>query len=425
MAGGQAGQGTGDEECYRDDGLLDRLAAELPEGRAGLSRIWAVLPRARLVGGVVRDLIAGRVVSDLDLATPEAPDRVIAALAGAGIKVVPTGLAHGTVTAVIAGRPYEITTLRRDERTDGRHAVVAWTDDWREDAARRDFTINAMSCGCDGVVHDYFGGRADVRTGHVRFVGDAATRIHEDALRILRFFRFHARYGRGEPDGAAMAAIAALADGLARLSVERVWSELRRILAGPALMETLALMERSGVLARLLPEGTDRPALDRLLATGAPADAILRLGVLAPGDAGGLAARLRLSRAEAVALSSVRAAPVPDPAADDDARRRLLADEPAEILVRRSWVGQAARLGRPSADWDELRQDLTARPRPVFPLAGRDLLAAGIPPGPRVGQALAELRAWWMAGGCRARRQACLARLGEGAADRTAGPAPG
>ncbi|WP_240161874.1 CCA tRNA nucleotidyltransferase [Gluconacetobacter azotocaptans] len=413
-------------DAYRDDRLLDRLAGELPEARAGLARIWAVLPRARLVGGVVRDLIAGRPVADIDMATPEAPERVMAALAEAGIRIVPTGLAHGTVTAVVAGRPYEVTTLRRDERTDGRHAVVAWTDDWREDAARRDFTINAMSCGRDGVVHDYFGGRADVRAGHVRFVGDAATRIHEDALRILRFFRFHARYGRGEPDGAAMAAITALADGLARLSAERVWSELRRILAGPALMPTLALMAQSGVLARLLPEGADRPALDRLLATGAPAEPILRLGVLAQGDAGGLATRLRLSRAETLTLSSVMSligtAPMPDPALDDDARRRLLADEPADVLVRRSWVGQAARLGHPSAEWDALRRDLVARPRPVFPLAGRDLLAAGVAPGPRIGQALAEVRAWWMAGGCRADRKACLARLRECAVDGAAGP---
>ncbi|WP_408906116.1 CCA tRNA nucleotidyltransferase [Nguyenibacter vanlangensis] len=414
-----------------DDDLLGRLAASLPEGYAGLCRLWQVLPQARLVGGVVRDLIARRPVADLDLATPESPERVLDLLRRAGIKVVATGLAHGTVTAVLDGRPYEITTLRRDERTDGRHAVVAWTGDWAEDAARRDFTINAMSCGRDGVLHDYFGGRADLDAGHVRFVGDAATRIAEDALRILRFFRFHARYGRGTPDAPAMAAIVAAATaetgGLSRLSAERVWSELRRILAGPALVETLRLMDRTGVLARLLPPSEagqghaagqghdipayDIPALERLLACGAPPDPVLRLGMLARAPAGDLAARLRLSRAEAASLAAMRAGPAPDPASDDDARRRLLADEPADALVRRSWREQAQRLGAPSPDWDALRADLLARPRPVFPVAGRDVLAAGAAPGPHVGQILARLRAWWMAGGCHAGRRDCLACL--------------
>ncbi|MBB2161690.1 CCA tRNA nucleotidyltransferase, partial [Gluconacetobacter sacchari] len=276
----------------RDGGL-----AALPPGTAeGLARLWTLLPAARLVGGVVRDLLAGRAVADIDMATPEPPERVQAILAGAGIKVVATGLAHGTVTAVIGGRPYEITTLRRDERTDGRHAVVAWTGDWRQDAARRDFTINAMSCDRDGVVHDYFGGRADLAAGRVRFVGDAAARIREDALRVLRFFRFHARYGRGAPDTAAMAAIVACRDGLSRLSAERVWSEMRRILAGPALIATLAAMEEAGVLDRLLPGGCDRPALARLVEAGAPEDAVLRLAVLARAAPDVLAARLRLSR---------------------------------------------------------------------------------------------------------------------------------
>ncbi|WP_183115477.1 CCA tRNA nucleotidyltransferase [Gluconacetobacter diazotrophicus] len=414
------------------DDLPCRLATVLPDGRAGLDRLWAVLPRARLVGGVVRDLLAGRPVSDLDLATPEPPDQVLAALEAAGIKVVATGLAHGTVTAVIAGRPYEITTLRRDERTDGRHAVVAWTDDWAEDAARRDFTINAMSCGRDGVVHDAFGGRADLEAGHVRFVGDPATRIREDALRVLRFFRFHARYGQGTPDAAAMAAIAdaAAAGALSRLSAERVWSELRRILSGPAVMESLDLMERTGVLARLLPEGYDLPALARLVAAGAPPDAILFLGVLARATPGHLAARLRLSRAEAASLAALGATPesavpdlgmpdlgVPEPGADDDARRRMLANEAAEILVRRSWRVQAERVGAPSAAWDGLRADLLARARPVFPLAGRDVVAAGVAAGPRVGAVLERVRDWWMAGGCRAGRRACMAQLERMVAD--------
>ena len=183
--------------------------------------IFDALPHARIVGGAVRDALIGRAVADIDLATPDTPDAVAAALARSGIRCVPTGLDHGTQTAVVNGRGYEITTLRRDVETDGRHAVVAFTDDWREDAARRDFTINAMSMTRDGAVFDYFGGQADLRAGIVRFVGDAATRIAEDYLRILRFFRFFARYG-GTPDPAAVAAIRDALPGLAGLSVERV-----------------------------------------------------------------------------------------------------------------------------------------------------------------------------------------------------------
>lgn len=176
------------------------------------------------MGGVVRDLMMGRSVADVDLATPEPPEQVLATLKQAGIKAIPTGLAHGTVTAVIESAPYEITTLRRDVETDGRHAVVVWTADWREDAARRDFTMNAMSRGRDGVLHDYFGGQQDLAQGLVRFVGNAATRIAEDALRILRFFRFQARYGRGQPDAEAIEAVTAQAGLLRGLSVERIWS---------------------------------------------------------------------------------------------------------------------------------------------------------------------------------------------------------
>lgn len=391
--------------------LADRLAALPPDIGRGLGRLWGLLPQARLVGGVVRDLLAGRTVADIDMATPEPPERVQAILTEAGIKVVATGLAHGTVTAVIAGRPYEITTLRRDERTDGRHAVVAWTGDWKEDAARRDFTINAMSCDHHGVAHDDFGGRADLAAGRVRFVGDASARIREDALRVLRFFRFHARYGRGVPDAEAMGAITALRDRLSRLSAERVWSELRRILVGPGVVATLELMEACGVLACLLPEGCDLPALGRLIEAGAPDDAVLRLAVLARAAPDVLAGRLRLSRAETAALAAIRSGPLPDPAMDEDGRRRLLADEPAQALIGRSWWVQAERLGIRSPAWDALRADLLARARPVFPLAGRDLVQAGMAPGPRMGQVLGQARAWWLAGGCRAGRRDCLAYL--------------
>lgn len=364
------------------------------------------LPEARLVGGCVRDALAGRAVADIDLATPRAPDSVMQALAAAGLRAVPTGLAHGTITAVSQHRGFEITTLRRDEDTDGRHARVAWTGDWREDAARRDFTFNAMSMAPDGAVFDYFGGVADLRAGVVRFVGDPAARLAEDYLRVLRFFRFHARYGHGPPDPAALAAIRDAVPGLARLSAERVWSELKRILAAPDPSGALALMQELGILAAVLPDGADPPRLSRLVAAGAPADPLLRLAALLEGDAAALAERLRLSLAERHALLALRQGPAPGPGMDDAALRLLLADTPAPILIGRGWLA-----GEAGADWDALRARLAAMPRPVFPLEGRDALALGVRPGPEVGRLLREVQAWWRAGGCAADAAACRAEL--------------
>ncbi|MDN6042422.1 MAG: CCA tRNA nucleotidyltransferase, partial [Acetobacter sp.] len=254
-----------------------------PAQRKALAHIWAVLPHARLVGGVVRDLLAGRSVADVDIATPEPPEHVQAALEAAGIKVVPTGLAHGTVTAVIESAPYEITTLRQDTETDGRHAVVSWTQDWQQDAARRDFTINAMSRDKEGVLFDYFGGQADLQAGHVRFVGQAAQRIEEDALRILRFFRFQGRYGHGQPDVQAVTAIEQRTDLLKKLSVERVWSELQRLLVGPQAAQQVLLMARLGVLAAVFAQGVRVEHFAALVAVGAPPEPVLRLAGLIDG----------------------------------------------------------------------------------------------------------------------------------------------
>ena len=383
---------------------LDRLP-----GRAGLSRIWSLLPDARLVGGVVRDMLSDRPVSDLDLATPEQPVAVMDRLRGDRIKVIPTGLAHGTVTAVLDGQPFEITTLRRDVETDGRHALVAWTDDWREDAARRDFTINAMSIDRQAALHDYFDGAADLQAGRVRFVGDPATRIAEDALRILRYFRFQARYGRGSPDPAALDAIGAAVGLLRRLSAERVWAELRRLLEGPDPADLVRLMRRLGVLDAVLPQAGDPDRLARLLALDAPPDPLLRLAALASGNAASLAARLKLSNADAERLGTLMHGVRPDPGLDDDALRRLLVDSTAASLSDRCWLG-AAGSDDPAA-WSSLRRRLHALDRPVFPLSGRDVVAAGLAPGLAVGAALREVEAWWRDGGCRADRTACLARL--------------
>ncbi len=366
-----------------------------------LRAVLAALPEARLVGGCVRDALAGLPVADIDLATPEPPDSVMQRLCSAGLKAVPTGIAHGTVTAVALHRGFEITTLRRDVETDGRHALVAFTSDWREDAARRDFTINAMSMTPDGAVFDYFDGVADLRAKRVRFVGVAAERIAEDYLRVLRFFRFWARYGAGPPDRAATQAIAAAVAGLARLSAERVWGELRRILAADDPRGAVELMQTLGVLQAVLPEGAAPHRLAALTGCGAPPDPLLRLVALLDGDALALSDRLRLSGAERDRLIALRAAPAPPPDASDAALRRALAEAPRRVVEGRIWLagGDAALLSR-----------LAATATPEFTLRGRDLAAAGVPPGPAMGAMLSSLRDWWLDGGCSADPQAELAR---------------
>ena len=369
---------------------------------SALTAVLMALPGARLVGGAVRDALMGWPVADVDLATPDPPDAVTRALREAGLKAAPTGLEHGTITAISDHRGFEVTTLRRDVATDGRRAVVAFTDDWREDAARRDFSINAMSMTSDGEVYDYFDGVADLRAGRVRFVGDAVQRIAEDFLRILRFFRFHARYGRGEPDRDALVAIAAAVPGLARLSAERVWSELKRILAAPDPRGAITLMQRLGVLDAVLPEGTDVDRFARLIARNAPADAILRLAALLAGDAEALAERLRFSIAERARLLALRVPVAPPAGADDATLRRFLADTPKEILIDRLWLAGSDA---------SLRARLAAMEAPIFPLHGRDLRAAGLPPGPAVGALLRDLRNWWLEGGCVADVATCRAEM--------------
>jgi poly(A) polymerase len=361
-----------------------------------LGRVWDALPEARVVGGAVRDALAGRPVADIDLATPWAPDRVMAALKQAGLKAVPTGLAHGTVTAVADGRGFEVTTLRRDVETDGRHAVVAFTEDWRLDASRRDFTINAMSMARDGSVFDYFDGTADLRAGRVRFVGAPAARIAEDYLRVLRFFRFHARYARVLPDVDTLDALRGGIPGLARLSVERVWMELRRILAAPEPDEAVGLMRELGVWGAVLPEAGVPFRLERL-----PADPVLRLAAALTGDPLAVAIRLKLSNDDRDRL--VRLLATPSAGGSDANLRRLLADHSREDLIDRTWLDGSA----------DVRTRLAGMERPVFPLEGRHVVAMGVPAGPRVGALLRDVRQWWMDSGCCAGPAACLAKLAQ------------
>ncbi len=373
--------------------------------------VLAALPGARAVGGCVRDALAGREVHDVDIAAPLPPEAIAARLREAGLKVFETGLAHGTVTAVLGRQPVEVTALRRDVATDGRHAEVAWTTDWREDAARRDFRINAMSCDTAGHLWDYHGGREDLAEGRVRFVGDAATRLREDYLRALRFFRFWARYGRGDPDAEAVEAIRGAVEGLRRrIAPERIWMELKRLLEAPDPVEAIALMEQTGIRDAVLPEGAAPDLLCAGLSRGLPRDPVLRLAVLVPADAADarLPDRLRWSREEAERYRAARAAlPLPADLAED-ALRRLLADHPKEALSDATWLREAR--GEPG-DWPALRARISVTDLPVFPLQGRDLLAAGLPPGPELGRILARLRGWWLAGGCTATREECLAEL--------------
>ena len=388
---------------------------------------------ARFVGGCVRDALLGLETGDIDLATPVRPDAVIAALAAAHIKAVPTGLAHGTVTAVIPPRTFEITTLRRDVETDGRHAVVAFDAGWDEDAARRDFTINAIYLTPEGQLYDPVGGCADLAAGRVRFVGDATTRIAEDVLRILRYYRFEARFGSRDGDPAARAACRAAVGKLPTLSAERVSRELMRLIGGPTPIRAVTMMRDDGVLAAVLPEATRIDRLGQLLALTAPApgalppplaregrggglpDPILRLAALIDPDKAGavaLAKRLRLSSAEQRRLAGLMPPAALDPAGDHKAQRLALyrfgAVRYRDLALLLAADGQIT-----PARLHELLALAASWPIPKFPLAGEDVTDLGISQGPEVGRLLAAVKHWWEDGDFTADRAACLARLKE------------
>ena len=360
---------------------------------------------ARFVGGCVRDAVLGRDAEDVDIATTLRPDAVTAALVAAVIKAIPTGIAHGTVTAVTHGRALEITTLRRDVETDGRHAVVAFTDDWARDAARRDFTMNALYADAEGAVFDPTGaGVADLRAGRVAFVGEAAVRIREDALRILRFFRFLAWYGRGEPDAEGLAACALGRDSLAVLSAERVWMELLRLLSADDPREAVRLMATTGVLAAVLPEATRLSRFDALVRIETEQlfthDPVLRLAALLPDEpdvARALASRLRMSNAERDRIvAGLGTMPVNSWIGPREVRRAIWREGsgPLRDRVMLDWAAS----DRPAAatQWRALLPMIDSWPRPVFPLTGDEVHAAGVPAGPLVGKVMREVEAWWI-----------------------------
>jgi tRNA nucleotidyltransferase/poly(A) polymerase len=380
-----------------------------PQVRTVFAALDAEAGATRIVGGAVRDALLGRSVADADFATILTPNEVVARCEAAGLKTVPTGIEHGTVTVVAEGRPFEVTTLRRDVETDGRRAVVAFTSDWKEDAARRDLTINALYCDAEGEVFDPLDGLSDLKAGRVRFIGDAEARIREDYLRILRFFRFFAWYGSGRPDADGLKACARLKSGIATLSAERVWAELKRLLAAPQPGRALLWMRTTEVLQRALPESWGIDAVHRLVAAekaeGWEPDALLRLEAILPPHRArmdALAERLRLSRSEAVRLVAWANAPEPDPdMPESDLARALyrvgeggetgVADRLKHALARALDNGhdQAADAFR------RLLGQARAWRRPVFPVSGRDLVARGIEPGPAVGERLRELEERW------------------------------
>ncbi|MGF7176796.1 CCA tRNA nucleotidyltransferase [Azospirillum doebereinerae] len=394
-----------------------------PESQAVFAALAAGGADARFVGGCVRDAWLGRPVKDIDVATHAPPERVMALLDAAGLRAIPTGVAHGTVTALSGGKPYEITTLRRDVESFGRHARVEFTDDWVEDAARRDLTMNALNCTLDGLVRDPFGGLADMAAGRVRFVGDARRRIAEDVLRLLRFFRFHAHYGRGAPDPEALAACVELAPRLPTLSGERVRGELFRLLTAPDAAGVWQLMIDRGVMAHLLPMATATARLDRLarlehdLGTEAVPDPTRRLAAVLEADRTGalaVADTLRLSNTERDRLAALVEPPVPVSPSDDAVKRRQALYRIGDAALYRDLVLMAAVESGGPLDLTALRAALATAgdlPDLRLPVAGRDLLALGVPHGPGLGQRLKEIEAWWIAEDFRPGREACLDRV--------------
>jgi poly(A) polymerase len=398
----------------------------------GLARVLDLLNHdgeARVVGGAVRNSLMGLPVSDMDIATTLPPEAVQARAEAAGIKCVPTGIKHGTVTLVVDGHPYEVTTLRRDVETFGRHAQVEFTDDWRADAERRDLTINALYADKTGLVHDYVGGVEDIARANIRFIGNAAERIAEDYLRILRFFRFFAHYGRGRPDAEGINASAAARDKIRKLSAERIWAEMKKLLSAADPFRALLWMRTSGVLTVVLPE-TEKWGIDAMPALveaegrfGWKPDPLLRLSAIVPPDVErieAMATRLRLSTAERTALTDYAACP---PIGDEMSGAQL-----DQLLYRHGHGGAIGRLrmalAKAAHDAEDGPDNLArigrlrmlldraqSWARPVMPVRGADLIAAGLPAGPGVGEKLSRLEDAWLASNFKMTKDELLATL--------------
>ena len=395
---------------------------------APLKAVFAALTSeggtARVVGGAVRNTLLGMPVTDIDIATTVLPNDVMRLATAHGLSAHPTGIEHGTVTVVANGHPFEVTTLRRDVETDGRRALVAFTTDWAEDAARRDFTINALYTAPDGTLFDITGGRADLKARHIRFIGDPHDRIREDYLRILRFFRFTAQYGVGPPDAPGLAACRELKVGMTGLSGERIGAETLKLVVAPRAAEVVALMRDAGLLDIIAGAGADAGCFERLVAIertlGVAPDAVTRLAALAsnPGNAAEMARRLRLSNVQTEALKAA-ATPSPafDPAISEAAARACLYRIGPENFRRAARVAWAASQTAIDDVPHKYRASLPDRwTAPALPFRGSDVMALGIAAGPRIGKILESFENWWITGDFTADAAAQKAKLAELAA---------
>ncbi|MEP9396609.1 CCA tRNA nucleotidyltransferase [Mesorhizobium sp. KR2-14] len=404
-------------------------------GDADLQKLLQALnaddQQARIAGGAVRNALLGQPVADVDIATTTEPDETARRAKAAGFKTVPTGADHGTITVIAGGRPFEVTTLRADVETDGRRAKVRFGRDWKADAERRDFTINALYAEADGQVVDLVGGLADLESRTLRFIGDPEARIREDFLRILRFFRFFAWYGAGRPDAEGLKACARLKEGLDQLSAERVWSELKKLLAAPDPSRALLWMRQAGVLTRILPE-SEKWGIDAIHALarteadlGWPADPMLRLEAIVPPDAArmeAMAERLRLSNAEAERLAQWAAASAPASTMSEGAFAKMLYRGERGGIVDRLKLALASARGRAVEDdkammeaggYSRLLGFAVKWERPVFPVNGGDLAALGVAKGPKMGDMLRALESAWVDSGFALERGALLERAAE------------
>ena len=383
----------------------------------------------RFVGGCVRDALAKKPVHDIDLGTPDKPEQVVALLKAADIRAVPTGLQHGTVTAVTKGKSFEITTLRRDVETDGRRAVIAYTDDWIVDSSRRDFTINAMSANRAGDVYDYHEGIPDLAHGRIRFIGRADDRIQEDYLRILRYFRFFALFGRPPYDDAAFSACRKHAQGLENISAERIQYELMRTLGATEPAEAFIMMRDAHVLEVVLPEATQIGSLRSaawlesrgLVMDGLAPSPLRRLGALlgTNTDAKAVAKRLRLSNLDTARLAALlKLLPAMKLPTDAVATRRMMHKLGAEAVVDAavvSWACRLADIGKLPHDESQARREqlevALSWETPSLPIDGSDAKKAGIPHGPDIGHALRTVEDWWANNDFEPDREGCLKRL--------------
>jgi poly(A) polymerase len=391
---------------------VGELAAQIwlrePATQAVMTALGGETGDARFVGGCVRNALLMETVSDVDIATVHDPDEVTRRLQAADIKVVPTGIEHGTVTAITDGRHFEITTLRVDVATDGRRADVNFTEDWLKDAMRRDFTMNALYADLDGTVHDPLGKRDDLQARVVRFIGDPHDRIREDYLRVMRFFRFHAHYGNGDPDPVSLKACAEEKEGLAQLSAERVQAELLKTLGADEAGSAIRQMAATGILPLVFPEATRLERFEAVVDIEANqlflSDPVLRLGSAVELSGEGveaLGARLRLSKKHTARIRAMQT---------DQTKivcylsmrevHRALYNMGVQCFKDRVMLGWATdKKGANAMQWRALLAMADSWVRPEFPLSGSMMKAAGVPEGPEMGRVYREVEEWWVDAG--------------------------